>query len=165
MLESMIENIRENADLDKLKGSIKIVIEDEGVIRLDGAGVTNDDREADCQLMVTTPVFQEILAGLLDPCNGYYQGKLDITGDDALLRNLSSVLAPGKERQRERIPRFAATDSVDAIVAAMRRHGAAIVETVASHELVDRVSEELRPHFDRNGRYDESDFNGYGKAD
>ena len=161
MLGTLTETIRETADLGKLRGSIKIVVKDEGVIFLDRTGVTNADQEADCTLMVTTAVFDEILAGRLEPHNGYYQGKLEISGDDAVSRNLTSVFGPSKEQQRARVPRFTETDSVDAIVSAMRRQGAAIVESVASHELVERVTVALRPHFDRNGRYDESDFNGF----
>jgi putative sterol carrier protein len=161
MLGTLTETIRENADLEKLRGSIKIVLEDEGVIFLDKSGVTNDDQEADCTMTVKTAILEEILAGRLEPHNGYYQGKLDMTGDDFVSRNLTSILAVSKERQRSRVPRFAVTDSIEAILSAMRRQGAAIVEGVASHELVDQVAMELRPHFDRNGRYDESDFNGF----
>jgi ectoine hydroxylase-related dioxygenase (phytanoyl-CoA dioxygenase family)/putative sterol carrier protein len=161
MLRTLTETIRKDADLGKLRGSIKIVLKDEGVIFLDRSGVTNDDQEADCTLMVETAVFAEILAGRLEPHNGYYRGELEIVGDDSVSRNLISVFAPSREQQRARVPRFAATDSVDAIVSALRRQGAAIVESVASDELVDRVAAELRPHFDRNGRYDESDFNGF----
>jgi len=161
MLRTLTETIRENADLGKLRGSIKFVLKDEGVIFLDRSGVTNDDQEADCTLMVETAVFEEILTGHLDPHNGFYQGKLEISGDDSVSRDLARVLAPSKEQQRARVPRFAETGSVDAIVSAIRRQGAAIVESVASHELVDRVAAELRAHFDRNGRYDESDFNGF----
>lgn len=161
MLSTLTETIRQNADLGKLRGSIKIVLKDEGVIFLDGTGVTNDDQEADCTLRMETAVFEEILAGRLEPHNGYYQDKLEMVGDDALARKLTFVFSPSKEQQLSRVPRFAETDSVDAIVSAMRRQGAAIVESVVSHDLVERVAEELRPHFDRNGRYDESDFNGF----
>lgn len=161
MLKTLTETIRENADLGKLRGSIKIVLKGEGVIFLNRIGVTNDDQEADCAMVMDRAVFEDILAGSLEPDDGYYQGKLEVSGDDSVSRNLASVLAPSKERQRARVPRFAETDSLDAIVSAMRRQGAAIVESVASRELVDRVALELRPHFDRNGRYDESDFNGF----
>ncbi len=161
VLKTLTMTIRQNADLGRLTGSIKIDLKDEGVIFLDQTGVSNDDQEADCTLKVERTVFEEILAGGLDPHSGYFQGKLDLSGDDSVLRNLISVLAPSKDRERARVPRLVATDSVEEIVSAMRRQGAAIVESVASHEQMDRVAAELRPHFDRNGRYDESDFNGF----
>jgi len=57
--------------------------------------------------------------------------------------------------------RFAADADNEAIVAALRRDGAAIVEGWASEALVDTVRDELRPYFDREGTWDQGDFNGY----
>jgi ectoine hydroxylase-related dioxygenase (phytanoyl-CoA dioxygenase family) len=47
------------------------------------------------------------------------------------------------------------------IVAALRRDGAAIVKNQVSPELADAVLADLREPFDAQGKFDESDFNGY----
>ena len=52
------------------------------------------------------------------------------------------------------------TDS-DSIARTLREKGAAIISNQVGDEITDRVSSELRQPFDRIGRYDESDFNGY----
>ena len=161
MLKTLTDDIRKTADFERLKGSIKIVLEDEGVVFLDSSGVSNEDRPADCTLRADKAVLSEILQGGLDPHSAYFQGRLEFSGNDALVRDLASLLAPNEAQQSARLPRLAADAEIDEIVSAMRKHGAAIVEAVAPHPLVDRVAAELRPHFDRNGRYDESDFNGF----
>jgi ectoine hydroxylase-related dioxygenase (phytanoyl-CoA dioxygenase family) len=56
---------------------------------------------------------------------------------------------------------FAAHGDTDAILGAFRRDGAVIVDELAPPSLIDAVAAELRPHFDRDGRRTESDFNGY----
>ena len=50
---------------------------------------------------------------------------------------------------------------IDTIMAAMRDDGACVVTNVISDELADSVLEELQPHFDKVGKFDENDFNGY----
>lgn len=47
------------------------------------------------------------------------------------------------------------------LIASLREDGAAILRALASPDLADAVSGELRPHFDRIGKAPQSDFNGY----
>jgi len=47
------------------------------------------------------------------------------------------------------------------IVEALRRDGAVALYRWADHETADAVAAELRPFFDKEGEYDQSDFNGY----
>ena len=47
------------------------------------------------------------------------------------------------------------------IVAALRRDGAAVVTEQIAPEIADTVLAELRDPFDKVGKYDESNFNGY----
>ena len=51
-------------------------------------------------------------------------------------------------------------DNAD-VVAALKRDGAAVIRNQVSDELADAVLAELREPFDKLGRFDESDFNGY----
>lgn len=56
---------------------------------------------------------------------------------------------------------FSPSDSASSVVAALQRDGSAIITRQVSDDLIDQVKSELRGSFDRIGRYDESDFNGY----
>lgn len=47
------------------------------------------------------------------------------------------------------------------IVAALMRDGGVIVADQAQHALIDAVNEDLRPHFDKQGKNFQNDFNGY----
>ena len=47
------------------------------------------------------------------------------------------------------------------LVRSLLREGAAVVRNQVAAEVVDAVRQELREPFDKVGRYDESDFNGY----
>lgn len=49
----------------------------------------------------------------------------------------------------------------DIISATLLKEGGVIVQLQADDELIDRVSQELREHFDKNGQQSENDFNGY----
>lgn len=59
------------------------------------------------------------------------------------------------------LTRFSQSESIEDIVAALKRDGAAILERQASDTLADRVAAELRPYFDEEGKDFENDFNGY----
>ena len=56
---------------------------------------------------------------------------------------------------------FSPKEEIKSIIEALDQDGATIIERQVSDDLADRVKSELRDSFDRVGRYDESDFNGY----
>ena len=47
------------------------------------------------------------------------------------------------------------------IIRSLKEYGAVIVEDVFSHDTLDTVMQDFRPHFDREGRETEDFFNGY----
>ncbi len=59
------------------------------------------------------------------------------------------------------IKSFHARSASQEITDALLRDGGVIVENQVTSELVDRVSSELRPHFDKIGHKFQNDFNGY----
>lgn len=59
------------------------------------------------------------------------------------------------------LERFAANVTPEAVTAALKRDGAAIVESLVNADTINRVVAELRPEFDRVGTTTQSDFNGY----
>lgn len=73
-------------------GSAKFVIEGEGSIMLDEAGVRAGDDEADVTLTATADVFQQILEGDLNPASAFMSGKLVVDGNMGLAMKLGSVL-------------------------------------------------------------------------
>ena len=82
---------------DKLSGgfdgSAKFVIEGEGAIMLDGAGVRAADEEADVTLTSDSDTFRAILQGDMNPTGAFMSGKLKIDGDMGAAMRLGSVLS------------------------------------------------------------------------
>lgn len=76
----------------EMEGSVKFVIPDEGAVRIDEAGVTADDADADCTITADADTFQELLAGELDPTAAFMSGRLAVEGDMGLAMRLASVL-------------------------------------------------------------------------
>ena len=78
------------------EGCVKFVIEDAGVILVDGQGVRaapeNDVQSADVTLRARADVFEAILAGRIHPSQAFMQGKLDVTGDMVLAMKLASSM-------------------------------------------------------------------------
>lgn len=56
---------------------------------------------------------------------------------------------------------FSKGSATDDIVRALMKDGGVIVTNQASPELMDKVADELRPHFDDQGHKFKNDFNGY----
>lgn len=59
------------------------------------------------------------------------------------------------------LPVFTSDIDPDAIVNALRHSGAAVVTDVADKGIVEACALEMRDEFDRRGRLQENDFNGY----
>ena len=78
------------ADFD---GSAKFVIEGEGAIMLDGAGVRAGDETADVTLTADVDTFRAILDGDLNPTSAFMQGRLKLDGDMGTAMRLGSALA------------------------------------------------------------------------
>lgn len=78
---------------DGFDGSAKFVIEDEGSIVLDGAGVRASDDDTDVTLTASADTFEAILEGELDPSSAFMSGKLHIDGDMGAAMKLGSALS------------------------------------------------------------------------
>ena len=69
------------------------MIEGEGAIVLDDAGVRASDDEADVTLTSDTDTFRAILDGDLDPTSAFMSGRLKIDGDMGAAMRLGSALS------------------------------------------------------------------------
>lgn len=74
-------------------GRAKFVIEGEGALMLDGAGVRAGDEEADVTLTADRETFEGILSGDVNPTAAFMQGKLSVDGDMGLAMQLGAVLS------------------------------------------------------------------------
>ena len=73
-------------------GSAKFCIEGEGSVILDANGARESNDEAEVTLIAPADVFQDIMAGDLDPTSAFMSGRLRIEGDMGTAMRLSSVL-------------------------------------------------------------------------
>lgn len=74
-------------------GVAKFVIEGEGAIMLDPAGVRAGDEEADVTLTASAETFQAILEGDMNPTAAFMTGKLSVDGSMGLAMKLGSALS------------------------------------------------------------------------
>ncbi|MBN8294251.1 SCP2 sterol-binding domain-containing protein [Rhodobacter sp. NTK016B] len=81
-----------SAKVDSFDGSAKFVIENEGSIVLDGAGVRESDDDTDVTLTASAETFQAIMEGDVNPTMAFMQGKLKIDGSMGEAMKLASVL-------------------------------------------------------------------------
>jgi putative sterol carrier protein len=76
-------------------GSAKFVIEGEGAVMVDGAGVraAADGDEADVTMTADADTFQDILGGTLNPTAAFMSGKLKLDGDMGTAMKLGMALS------------------------------------------------------------------------
>ncbi len=79
---------------DGFDGSAKFVIEGEGALIVDGAGVrpADDTDEADVTMTASVDTFQGILSGHVNPASAFMSGKLKLDGDMGTAMRLGSAL-------------------------------------------------------------------------
>ncbi len=82
--------VGQNSGLDK---SIKFDLRGAGVIRIEGARVTNEDIPADCVISVSKEDFESLAKGRLDPTSAFMTGRLKINGDMGVALKLQPLLA------------------------------------------------------------------------
>ncbi len=96
-LDELTQKIRDKVGDDSgLDASIKFVLGDEGVIVIDATEtpnvVTNEDRDAQCTIRVSSDDFTSMLNGELDPMGAFMGGKIQVEGDMAVAMKLGNVV-------------------------------------------------------------------------
>ncbi|MEO5621573.1 MAG: SCP2 sterol-binding domain-containing protein [Cypionkella sp.] len=74
-------------------GVAKFVIEAEGAIMVDPAGVRAGDEPADVTLTASAEVFQAMLAGEMNPTTAFMTGKLSVDGSMPLAMQLGAAIS------------------------------------------------------------------------
>lgn len=64
----------------------------DGVVVIDGAGVSTDDAAADCVISLSKDDLEAMVAGELAPTAAFMQGKLKVHGDMSVAMQLSQIL-------------------------------------------------------------------------
>ncbi len=93
ILSKAVEGLNEKLSAADLTVSAKFAIEGLGSIILDSDGARISDEEADVTLSADIEVFQDLLAGNLNPTSAFMTGKLSVDGDMSAAMQLASALA------------------------------------------------------------------------
>ena len=92
VIEQALNALNEKMSGAGFDGSAKFSIEGEGSVIMDANGVRASDEDTEVTLIATADVFQDIMAGNLDPTSAFMSGRLRIEGDMATAMRLNSVL-------------------------------------------------------------------------
>jgi putative sterol carrier protein len=96
-LEEITERMREAVGSDSGLGkSVKFDFGSDGVVRIDGGTVDNQDVAADCVIGVSKSDFEAMGRGELDPTMAFMSGKLKIQGDMSVAMKLQPLLAKAR---------------------------------------------------------------------
>ncbi len=92
IVNGAVRALNERLGGEGLGGTVKFVIEDEGVVTIDDSGAAAGDGDADCTLTASAGTFQALLAGDIDPTAAFMSGQLAVDGDMGLAMQLASRL-------------------------------------------------------------------------
>ena len=96
-LEEITERMREAVGSDSGLGkSVKFDFGGDGIVRIDGGTVDNQDLPADCTIQVSKSDFEAMGRGELDPTMAFMSGKLKIQGDMSVAMKLQPLLAKAR---------------------------------------------------------------------
>jgi putative sterol carrier protein len=79
-----------------LDRTVKLDLKGEGFIFIDGPAVTNEDRPADCTVVVRLDDLVALAKGKLDPAMAMMRGRLKIQGDASVAMKLQPILAKAR---------------------------------------------------------------------
>ena len=96
-LDEITQRMRDAVGADSGLGkSVKFDFGDEGVARIDGGTVDNQDLPADCTIQVAKSDFEAMGRGELDPTMAFMSGKLKVQGDLSVAMKLQPLLAKAR---------------------------------------------------------------------
>jgi putative sterol carrier protein len=79
-----------------LERTLKLDLRGEGVVFIDGAQVSNEDRPADCTVSVSKDDLVALAQGSLDPMNALMRGRMRVSGDMSVAMRLQPILSRSK---------------------------------------------------------------------
>ncbi|TYC54143.1 sterol-binding protein [Rhodobacterales bacterium] len=91
-LEQLTQSVREKVAGGGIEDSVKFDLGKDGVIFVEGAEVTNEDKDADCTIRMSADDLGDMLAGDLNPTSAFMSGKLKVDGDMSVAMKLGSIV-------------------------------------------------------------------------
>ncbi|MCP5089175.1 MAG: SCP2 sterol-binding domain-containing protein [Rhodobacteraceae bacterium] len=93
VIAAAVEALNAKLGGEGFDGSVKVEIEDEGALIIDGSGARAGDDEAACTLSADTETFQGLLEGEVNPTAAFMTGKLSVDGDMGAAMKLGALLS------------------------------------------------------------------------
>ncbi|HCQ64213.1 MAG TPA: sterol carrier family protein [Rhodobacteraceae bacterium] len=93
LIEKAVAALNDRLSGEGFDAVAKFVLEGAGNIMIDGDGARAGDDTADVTLTASADVFEQILAGDLNPTAAFMSGKLAIDGDMGAAMRLGGLLA------------------------------------------------------------------------
>ncbi|MEO0344509.1 MAG: SCP2 sterol-binding domain-containing protein [Pseudomonadota bacterium] len=93
VVNNALSALNDKISAGSFDSSMKIVIEDEGSIMVDGDGVTAGDGDADCTMTMSSETLMGMLDGSVNPTAAFMGGQLKVDGDMSVAMKLGTLLA------------------------------------------------------------------------
>lgn len=93
IIDKAVTALNQRLDGEGFDGSVKVEIEDEGSLLIDGEGARAGDGDADCTLSADAETFQGMLDGEVNPTSAFMTGKLSVDGDMGAAMKLGALLS------------------------------------------------------------------------
>ncbi|NRG17206.1 SCP2 sterol-binding domain-containing protein [Rhizobiales bacterium] len=91
-LAEVTETIKSKVAGGGIDDTVKFDLGGDGVVFVDGTDVSNENKDADCTVIMSLENLQDMLAGDLDPTSAFMSGKLKVEGDMGVAMKLSSIV-------------------------------------------------------------------------
>lgn len=79
-----------------LGATLKFDLKGEGFIYIDGGRVTNEDKPADCTIIISKDNLEKLGQGKLDPTMAFMTGKIKLNGDMGVAMKLQPLFAKAR---------------------------------------------------------------------
>lgn len=92
MLKDLLPRLQQGLETKSFDGSLKIDCGDAGVIVLADGTASDQERETDCTLKLSSDNLMKLLSGKLNPITAVMSGKIKISGNPAVAMKLADLL-------------------------------------------------------------------------
>jgi len=91
-IKTIVETLSASASSSGFDRVVKFDLGEDGVIVIDGASVSTEDKPADCTITVSSDDLESMVNGDLDATSAFMQGKIRVDGDMSIAMQLSQLL-------------------------------------------------------------------------
>ncbi|GGB40937.1 sterol-binding protein [Roseibium aquae] len=91
-LAQLTDSVRDKVASGGIEESVKFDLGDAGTIFLQGSDVSNEDKDADCTISISSEDLAELLSGDLNPTAAFMGGKMKVDGDMSVAMKLGSIV-------------------------------------------------------------------------